>query len=170
MRVVVGRVVRPHGIRGEVVVQPRTDRPELRFRPGQVLSTSTGRELALTASRPHSGRLLLTFDTVADRTAAEALRQTDLWVEVAENEQGEPDAYYDAQLVGLEARDVTGVIGTVTAVEHGSAQDLLVLQVREPDRVVRVPFVAALVPRVDVEAGWLEVSLPPGLVDLDQGP
>jgi 16S rRNA processing protein RimM len=169
VRVVVGRVVRPHGIRGELVVQPSTDRPALRFRPGQVLGTASGRELVVTGSRPHAGRLLLTVAAIGDRTAAEQLRQTDLWVEVDEHEPAEQDAYYDAQLVGLEVRDDTGVIGTVRAVEHGPAQDLLVVHLAGPDRDVRVPFVSALVPRVDLVGGWLEVSMPPGLADLDEG-
>jgi 16S rRNA processing protein RimM len=165
VRLVVGRVVRPHGIRGEVVVDPATDRPAERFRPGAVLAAPSG-PLTVREARPHSGRWLLSVEGVVDRTGAEALRGAELAVDVADDDSGaEPDAWYDAQLVGLAVHDETGVIGSVAAVEHGRAQDLLVLDLDARGRV-RLPFVAALVPEVDAAGGWLRVALPPGLLDL----
>jgi 16S rRNA processing protein RimM len=165
VRLVVGRVVRPHGIRGEVVVDSATDRPAQRFRAGAVLQSPEG-ELTVLAARPHSGRWLLSIDAVVDRTSAERLRGAELAVDVVDLEaDAEPDAWYDAQLVGLAVRDESGAIGSVAAVEHGPGQDLLVIDLTGCGRV-RLPFVAALVPQVDVAAGWVQVVLPPGLVDL----
>lgn len=182
MRLVVARVGRPHGIRGEVTVEVRTDSPEQRFVPGAVLEvTAPGRSAArgrlpaaaagprppvrvtVSGARDHNGILLLSFAEVADRDAAEALRGALLESEVADAPQ-EPDAWYDHQLVGLrvEAPDGT-LLGTVRAVEHGPAQDLLV--VRRTDGAERlVPFVTAIVPAVDVEAGRLVVVDPGGLI------
>lgn len=169
MLLVVGRVVRPHGIRGEVVVEPTTDRPDDRFRAGQVLQAANG-SVTVVAARPHSGRLLVTLRGVPDRTAAEMLRGAELSVDVPDDDsQDEADAWYDAQLVGLAVHDESGAIGTVTGVEHGPGQDLLVLDLAQAAAPVRVPFVAALVPLVDVASGRLQVALPPGLVDVAEG-
>ncbi len=169
MRLVVGQVVRAHGIRGEVVVRPSTDRPALRFVPGATLDASDGTTLTVRTVRPHGGRLLVALAGVSDRSAAERLARLTLTVDVPDDAPGEhPDEYYDAQLVGLQARAADGsLVGTVTAVEHGPAQDLLVLDpVDRPGSRLRVPFVAALVPQVALADGWLQVDLPPGLADL----
>ncbi len=170
MRLVVARVGRAHGIRGEVTVEVRTDVPGERFVPGVQLHV-TGEhglagvdELTLATVRDHNGTLLLTFDEVLDRTAAEALRGAVLEADVPD-EVDEPDAWYDHQLVGLRVLDPAGAaLGEVVAVEHPPAQDLLV--VRRPDGERRlVPFVTAMVPTVDVPGGTLVVDAPPGLLD-----
>jgi 16S rRNA processing protein RimM len=166
VHLVVGQVVRAHGIRGEVVVHPSSDQPEARFAPGAVLDSTVG-PLTVTAVRPHGGRLLVRFAGVTDRTGAERLRRARLSVRVPDDAVAPgPEEFYDAQLVGLVALDLDGSpVGTVVSVEHGAAQDLLVVR-REDGRAVRVPFVAALVPTVDLPAGRVLLDLPPGLVDL----
>jgi 16S rRNA processing protein RimM len=170
VRLVVARVGRAHGIRGEVTVEVRTDVPQERFVPGVRLHLSGRHGLAgvdaltLDSVRDHNGTLLLAFDEVGDRTAAEALRGALLEADVPD-EPGEDDAWYDHQLVGLRVVDPAGEpLGEVVAVEHPPAQDLLV--VRRPgggDRLV--PFVGAIVPTVDVAAGVVVVDAPPGLLD-----
>ena len=123
-----------------------------------------GDVLTVASVRDHNGTLLLTFDGVADRSAAERLRNAVLEADVPDD-TGEADAWYDHQLVGLRVLDPAGAeLGEVVAVEHPPAQDLLV--VRRPDGARRfVPFVAALVPAVDVAAGHVVVDAPPGLLD-----
>jgi 16S rRNA processing protein RimM len=168
---VVGRIVRPHGLKGEVAVEPRTDEPDRRFAVGALLGTQRNRpgtrdggSLTVRAMRWHSGRLLVTFGEIADRTAAEEARGTVLVVPVDPDESPEdPDEFYDHQLVGLAAEDLDGrPLGEVTAVLHG-AQDLL--QIRAVDgRDALVPFVVALVPEVDVAAGRVVVADRPGLI------
>jgi 16S rRNA processing protein RimM len=180
--VVVGRIGKAHGVRGEVSVEPRTDEPERRFADGSVLlvrspggrsGSATGgpppsgrpTRLCVSGTRRHQSRLLVTFDGVADRTAAEALRGLLLVAEVDADERPEdPEEFYDHQLVGLEVRTVDAVpVGTVAEVVHGPGQDLLSLRAAD-GREVLVPFVAALVPEVDVAAGHVVVVDQPGLL------
>jgi 16S rRNA processing protein RimM len=167
MQVVVGRVGRAHGIRGEVVVEVRTDDPDRRFADGAVLLTEPASAGPLTVeyARDHSGRLLVAFAEVPDRTSAESLRGTMLVADVDPDEEpGDPDEFYDHQLVGLRARTVAGEeVGEVVEVLHGGAQDLLV--VRRDGSDTLVPFVAAIVPEVDVAAGVVVLDPPPGLLD-----
>lgn len=171
---VVARIGRPHALRGEVTVQLHTDDPESRLVPGTVFDTraepgsGVPRQLTLATTRVHRGIWLLGFEEIPDRTGAESLRGTRL-VMAAEDVEDEEDSegWYEADLVGLTARTPDGSdIGEVVALELGAAQDRLVL--RRPDgRQVLVPFVEAIVPEVDPEAGRLVVDAPPGLLDLD---
>jgi 16S rRNA processing protein RimM len=171
MQLVVGRVGRPHGVRGELTVQVRTDDPDLRFAAGSVLATDPAARgpLTISSSRWHSGRLLVTFAGCGDRDSAEDLRGTLLVMDSAEvAPTSDPDEFHDYQLIGLEVLTVTGEpVGTVTDVLH-QGQDMLVVQppsgpAGDP---ILVPFVAALVPEVDVGAGRLVIDPPPGLLDL----
>lgn len=167
MQVVVGRVGRAHGIRGDVAVDVRTDEPDRRFAPGARLPTdpATAGPLTVESVRWHSGRLLVTFAGVVDRTTAEALRGTLLLAEVDPGERPEdPDEFYDHQLVGLSVVTVAGrAVGQVAEVLHLPGQDLLAVR-DEEDREQLVPFVAALVPEVDLDAGRILLDPPPGLL------
>jgi 16S rRNA processing protein RimM len=172
IEVVIARIGKPHGIRGEVTLDVRTDEPERRFAPGTTLRAEAPagadrRPSSLTVARArwHQTTLLVTFEELADRTAAEAARGTVLYATIAHDETPEdPEEYYDHQLIGLDVVDVDGSpLGTVKALVHGSAQDLLT--VRTPDgRDTLVPFVTALVPEVDLAAGRIVVADRPGLV------
>lgn len=168
MQVVVGRIGRPHGVRGDVNVESRTDEPDRRFATGTILATDNVgfSHLTVASYRWHSGRLLLQFDGVADRTSVEALRGVLLSVDIDPAEiPDDPDEFYDHQLVGLTVVDLAGIaVGTVAEVVHG-AQDLLVVERVDAGQVL-VPFVGALVPKVDVAAGRVVVDLPAGLLDL----
>ncbi|MFL6076680.1 MAG: ribosome maturation factor RimM [Mycobacteriales bacterium] len=169
MRLVVGRIGRPHGIHGAVTVEVRTDSPELRFAPGSVLVTDPGERGPLTveSARPQPGRLVLSFAGVADRAAAEALRGTLLVIDSAELEpSADPDEYHDSELIGLAVRTTAGApVGTLTDVVHGPAGDLLVVTTADGGEAL-VPFVRELVPEVDVAGGVVLVDPPEGLLDL----
>ncbi|HXV94766.1 MAG TPA: ribosome maturation factor RimM [Pseudonocardia sp.] len=166
----VGVVVRPHGLRGELVVDVRTDSPEERFAPGAVLAArrpgSTGR-LTVESARPHSGRLLVRFAEAADRTAVEDLRGTRLFVQAADLRPTEdPDEFHVHQIEGLRAELEDGtVVGTVREVVHGPAGELLVLA-RPGLTDALVPFVSAIVPTVDLDGGRIVLTPPEGLLDL----
>jgi 16S rRNA processing protein RimM len=170
--VVVGRIGKPHGLRGEVTVDVRTDEPERRFARGNTLraepppgSASSLRSVTVAATRRHQSLLLVTFEELTDRTAAEAARGIVLHATIPAGESpDDPDEYYDHQLVGLAAYDVDGTaLGTVAGLVHGGAQDLL--RVDTPDgREALVPFVKALVPDVDVAGGRVVIADRPGLV------
>ena len=172
IEVVVGRVGKPHGVRGEVTVEVRTDEPERRFAAGTTLraqppsgSASPLREMTVRSIRWHQSTLLVVFEELADRNQAEAARGILLHADVpADARPEDPDEYYDHQLIGLAAYDVAGTaLGEVSGLVHGGAQDLLTI--RTPDgRDALVPFVTALVPEVDLEARRVVIADRPGLV------
>ncbi len=167
--VVVGRVGRAHGLRGDVGVELFTDEPERRFAIGAEVFLADRRALTVADARWHSGRLLVAFADQVDRTAAEALRGEYLYVPVRGDDTptGE-DEYYDRQLEGLQVVDGAGFgLGAVRAVIHLPGQDLLA--VTRPDAPeVLVPFVSAIVSRVDLVAGIVTIDAPPGLFDPDE--
>ncbi|AGP31031.1 ribosome maturation factor RimM [Corynebacterium terpenotabidum] len=197
----IGRVIKPHGVRGELVVDATTDDPESRFAGGSVLTgrqggrgdrgTSGGRELSLTVKsvRPHQGRLLVTVEEIADRTAAESLRGMRFFAPPVFDE--DDDGYYDHELEGLRVLDCGPVdeatanarayegaepepvdIGEVTGVTHGPAGTLLEVTVdADADlptagSTILIPFRHAIVPIVDLDNGALVVTPPEGLLDL----
>ncbi|HSV40058.1 MAG TPA: ribosome maturation factor RimM [Nocardioidaceae bacterium] len=167
--VVVGRIGKAHGIKGEVSVEPRTDEPERRFVVGAVLDAtrpngSDRQKLTIKSLRWHQDRLLIVFAEIPDRNAAEAARNLVLSVTVDPTELPEdPEEFYDHQLVGLAAYTTDGAsVGVVSEVIHAGGQDLL--SIKTGDGEVLVPFVAALVPVVDVAAGRLEIQDRPGLL------
>ena len=195
MQLVVGRISRPHGVRGEVSVEVRTDEPERRFAVGSVLATDPAEAGPLTVGsvRWHTGRLLIDFAGITDRNQAEGLRGAWLTLDSAQaGSSDDPDEFHDHELIGLAVVTVSGEpVGRVTDVRH-FGQDLLVIQpagraeaapatagpatagpagpVRpgqavQPDGLL-VPFVAAIVPEVDVAAGRLVIDPPPGLLEL----
>ncbi|GAB3489432.1 ribosome maturation factor RimM [Nocardiopsis coralliicola] len=170
MRLVVGRIGRAHGIRGDVAVEVRTDDPDARFAAGAVLQTdpAAAGPLTVRTARRHSGRLVVRFTGVSGRDAAEALRGTLLLVDSADiGPTGDPDEFHDHELIGLEAATAAGdSVGTVSDVLH-NAQDVLVIDTGE--REVLVPFVRAIVPDVDVAAGRITLDPPPGLLGLGAG-
>lgn len=172
----VARIGKPHGLRGEVTVQTHTDDPERRYVPGTVFATEaapgTGvpRELTLASARKHREVWLLGFEEIPDRTGAESLRDTRLLLDLdaVEEPDDEDDGWYEHDLVGLAVHDPSGsVLGEVTGLVIGAAQDLL--EVRLTDgREALVPFVEAIVTEVDPEAGHVVVDAPAGLFDLDE--
>lgn len=165
VEVVVGRVGRAHGIRGDVAIELATDEPERRFTKGATLRLDNETEVEVASVRWHGSRLLLSFVGYPDRTAVEALRGRELWTSVPADERpSEPEEYFDRHLVGLEVRDASGArVGVVTEVSHMPAQDLLVIDVDGEERLV--PFVSALVPTVDVAGGFLQLADVEGLIE-----
>jgi 16S rRNA processing protein RimM len=175
MRVIVGRIGRPHGIRGEVVIGVRTDEPDLRFAVGATLDASrspgdesaAGEQLTVDSARWHSGQLLVAFAGITDRTAAAEL--TGSWLSVDSSQLPEipdPDEFRDHELIGLSVRTSAGdPVGVVTDVLH-HGQDLLVVRRADGEHGESlVPFVKAIVPEVDVNAGVVIIDPPPGLLD-----
>ncbi len=190
MQIAVGQIVRAHGIRGEVIVAVRTDEPDVRFAPGSVLGAEPPDRgpLTVAAARWHSGRLIVAFAGIGDRTAAEGLRGTLLILDSAQIPPvTDPDEFYDHELIGLGVVTAAGErVGVVADVLH-HGQDLLVIRrdgapgalgraaIRGPAGPAGpsagealVPFVGAIVTDVDVAAGRLVIDPPPGLLDPDE--
>jgi 16S rRNA processing protein RimM len=172
--VFVGRVGKPHGVRGEVSVELRTDEPERRFAVGNALLVRRPGAgpapaydvLTVESTRWHQDRLLVRFEELGDRTAAEGARGLVLATTVTPEERPEdPEEFYDHQLVGLAVVTTDGrEVGTVAEVLHSGAQDLLVVD-RDGRDAAMVPFVSALVPDVDLDGGRLVVADRPGLLE-----
>ena len=170
MDLVVGRVVRAHGVNGEVVVDIRTDDPQTPVRAGTTLrgkaKDGSERRFIVDSAREHAGRLLVRLDGVADRAAADALRGTLFVVDSADLPPiEEPDEYYDHQLEGLQVQTSAGApVGTVAEVLHTAAGELL--SVRAEEREVLVPFVSAIVTSVSLAEQIIVIDPPEGLLEL----
>lgn len=184
-RVQIGRVIKPHGVRGEVVVDATTDDPAGRFAVGTVLEgRQAGRTLSLTVKtvRPHQGRLLVTFAEIPGRNEADSLRGLRFFADPVVDD--EEDAYYDHELVGLRVLNVGAVsaeeatarayegaqpepedIGEVVSVIRGPAHRLLEISL-DAGGETAVPFVHAIVPIVDLDNEAIVITPPEGLLEL----
>jgi 16S rRNA processing protein RimM len=152
-------------VHGENFVEPWTDDPGDRFAAGSVLQSEVG-PLTVAAMSDSGGRLVVRFDGVEDRDAAEALRGVQLLIAAASRPQlADPDDFYDTDLVGLAAQTVTGAkLGPVRDVLHAGGADYLVVDVAGQERLV--PFVRAIVTAVDITAGVVVIDPPDGLFEL----
>ena len=170
MQVTVGRIGRPHGIRGDVVVGVRTDEPERRFAAGSRLDTDRADigTLTVAATRWQSGELIVRFSGIRDRDAAAELRGT--WLSVDSGTLAppdDPDEFRDHELIGLSVSTADGtVVGVVTDVLH-PGQDLLAVRPAGGSREILVPFVKAIVTDVNVAAGLIVIDPPDGLLNPD---
>ncbi|ANE81258.1 ribosome maturation factor RimM [Mycobacterium adipatum] len=172
MDLVVGRVVKAHGISGEVVVDVRTDDPDARFTPGARLRGfkrgGAQREFVIDSVREHGSRLLVRLAGIGDRNAADDVRGTVFLVSTDELPPIEdPDEFYDHQLVGLRVHTVDGTaVGTVTEVLHTAAGELLSVKTPEGAELL-VPFVSAIVTAVSLAEGTVEIDPPDGLLNIE---
>ncbi len=165
----VGRLVKPHGLKGALKLELYTDAPERRFVTGaeftlQVPEASPwhGKTVVVREYRVMNGNPVVFFQDVDDRTAAESLVRAILWLD-HEGDDAEDNAWFDHQLVGLDVVRDDAVIGRVVRVDHLPAQDLLIVKAGENE--VMVPFVQAIVPTVDLAAGRVIVTPPAGLFE-----
>lgn len=173
--VLVARIGKPHALRGEVTVQVHTDDPAGRFVPGARFRTEPASRgpLTLRAARMHGTIQLLAFEEAPDRTAAEALRGTRLFVEADAATTDDPDApeegWYPEDLEGLAVRSVDGTpVGTVETLHLRPAQDLLEVSLAGGGQAL-VPFVDQIVIEVDPAGAGVVLDPPPGLLDLGTG-
>jgi 16S rRNA processing protein RimM len=165
----VGRLVKAHGLKGALKLELYTDNPAGRFVPGasftvQVPEASPwhGKDIVVREYRVMNGNPVVFFEGVDDRDGAESLVKAILWID-QDVDEAEDDAWFDHQLVGLDVVRGDTTVGRVVRVEHFPAQDLLI--VKTEDREVMVPFVAAIVPTVDVPGGRVVVTPPAGLFE-----
>ena len=165
MQVVVGRLGRPHGVKGEINVEVLTDKPEKRFSPqAKLLIQDSQKFLTIKSVRASQKQLLVSFEEIRDRTQAEEYKGLYLTLELDDSEiPVTGNEFYDQQLIGLKAYDKKQIIlGEVTGVIHGSAQDLLVIKTPE-NKEVLVPFVDEIVPEVNIAEKILLITPPDGL-------
>lgn len=173
MDLVVGRIIKAHGVTGEVAVDVRTDDPEGRFAPGVTLRGrarrgGSERDYVIESVRAHGGRLLMRLEGVADRDSADGLRGTLFVVDSSDLPPIEDaDEFYDHQLEGMAVATVDGrQLGTVSEVLHTAAGELLAVRGAEGTEVL-IPFVSAIVTSVSLADQAIEVDPPDGLLELD---
>ncbi len=166
--VIVARIGRPQGVRGEVTVEVRTDSPEERFAAGSSLVTDPPERgpVRIAAARQQGSAWVLAIEGIEDRPSAEALRNTLLLLPADQRPRlDQVDEFYYDQLIGLRAEGPAGTeLGEVIRISH-LASDTLVIR-RPGGREVLVPFVSAIVTEVDLAAGKLVIDPPPGLLEL----
>jgi 16S rRNA processing protein RimM len=163
--VTVGRLGRPHGLDGELVLHPDTDNPQ-RFVAGARLTAACQppRTLTVSDARPHRGAMLVRFVGVVTRTAAEELASVELTIDESELRSLDAGEFWPEDLVGLEAHDGDGhMVGRVVDVIVGGSQDRLVIE--RGDERFEVPFVEPLVPEVDLASGTVVIASLPGLLE-----
>ncbi len=166
-----GRLTKAHGLKGAIKIELYTDDPERRFVPGAVFSLQVpeespwhGKSLELIELKWFNSHPVAFFKDILDRTAAEGLIKAILLIEHDPSEAPEEeDAWYDHQLIGLTVLRDGVKVGTVVRLDHFPAQDLLHVDTGDGD--VMVPFVKAIVPSVDIAAGTITVTPPPGLFE-----
>ena len=159
---VVGRIGRPHGTAGEVLLRPDSDFPQ-RFTPSALFNTDHPDfpTLVLRAVRPGSKGLIVAFAGVVTRQAAARLTGCELWISPRRRRPLAPGEFWPDSLEGLAVRVGAEEIGRVTGVEEGRQHRLVVT--RQDGAVGEVPFVEELIPEVDLEGGWLRMTEFPGL-------
>lgn len=167
----VGRIVRPHGVRGDVMVLVESDvegrfarGARFRAQPPAGLTAAIPATLTVETARPHKGGLAVHFVGVDDRDRAEALRGVTLMVPREAVPPAPENTWYFWELVGCRVVDAeAGEIGTVAdVIEDGGG---FLLDVVSGDRHLPVPFVEAICRQVDIAAGRIDVDLPPGLLE-----
>lgn len=168
MQLQVARIGKPHGIRGEVTVQVLTDAPGDRFVPGTefVVEPAKAGPLTIRSARWNKDILLLGFEEISTRNQAEEIRGAKLFIETEELEEDDDEGWYEHELVGLEARVGSQTVGKVTALNTMPVQDLLVIEDAQGAEIL-VPFVEEIVPEVNLEDGYVVLTPPPGLFELN---
>jgi len=167
----VGRLLKAHGLKGAIKLELYTDDPALRFVPGSVYTLQVpdespwaGKTVTLKELKWYNDQAVVFIEGIDDRDAAESLVKAILWVDEAQDSRPvEEDAWYDYQLIGLTVRRNGHAVGTITRVDHFPAQDLLIIDTGDTE--VLVPFVKAIVTRVDIEAGTMDIDPPIGLFE-----
>lgn len=165
MLLIVGRIGRVHGVRGEVTVEVRTDSPEDRFQVGTSIATDPSKfgPLTITGQRWHNGILLLTFDGVSDRGAAEKIKNVLLMADV-DIAESDADEFHVQLLIGSTIELIDGtVLGTIDDVLTTKGQNLLSFM--RGGKQVLIPFVKAIVPTVDIASRKVVITPPEGLLD-----
>jgi 16S rRNA processing protein RimM len=169
----VGRLVKAHGLKGAIKLELYTDSPDQRFKSGQVLELQVpetsewfGKTVKVSELRFYNQSPVLFLEGIENRSQAETLIKAILLIEIELDKlPEEPEAWYDHQLLGLEALVENTVVGKVIRVDHLPAQDLLAIETTTGE--VLVPFVKQIVPTVDISKGQIILDPPAGLFELN---
>lgn len=166
----VGYIVKPHGVRGEVGVKSLTEHPGRRFRAGSKLlagsDTASLRPCEVESARPFRQGYLVRFSGVTDRDTAESLRGLELYIPASEVSAAGEDEYYHHDLIGMAVEDERGrMLGKVGAVIEVAPYGMLEVE-KEDGGSFLLPLVDEMVSEVDTDAEKIRVVLPEGLMEL----
>jgi 16S rRNA processing protein RimM len=169
---IVGRIRRPHGIRGECVIAVDTDRPDAVLRNGRVLTlgnpvgAESGQEVTIERIRETPSGAIVRFTGFDSREAAEEVRGATLLIAASEAQPAGADEVHYRDLVGMTAFDQGLEIGTVDDILELATGEMLVIRSSDGEKEILVPFVRQMVRDIDVESKRLGLDLPPGLLEL----
>ena len=168
--VLVGRIARTHGLRGDVIVDPETDFLEERFAPGASLLMRQPdgglRTLRIVAARFQKGRPIVAFEGMTSIEQAEALGRTELWIEGATRAALPPGEFYHDALIGCRVETTRGeVVGTVSRIDGSRGAAILVIP--RGGTEVLVPLAEAICPVIDPAARRIVIDPPEGLLELN---
>jgi len=168
--VLVGRVVRVHGLRGQVVVNPETDFPESRFQPGAVVyrvRAGAAEPMRVTSLRLHRGRPIVGFEGIESIEQAEPLAGLELRVPMASLEPLPANTFYVHDLVGCRVETRSGqMVGSVARVEGAGGASLLAVETGDGE--VLVPLVADICVAIDIARKWIAIEPPEGLIEVNR--
>ncbi len=160
-RVLLGRIVGAHGIRGEVAIESYTAEPTDIAAYGPLETEDGSRRLDVRIVRVASKGPIARIGGIGDRTGAEALKGLKLYVDRNRLPAVEGDEFYHADLIGLHAENPSGtIIGTVVAIQNYGAGDLLEVQLLDTKKTELIPFKEPFVPKVDIDAGRVVIDMP----------
>ena len=167
-RILLGHISGAQGIKGEVVVHSHTAAPEDIAAYGPLSDAAGKRTFALRVLRVSKRGVVCRIAGVTDRTQAEVLRGTELYIERSKLPEPEEEAFYHADLIGLTAVDAqAATIGTVTAVHNFGADDLIEIQIAGSSATELLPFTKACVPTIDIAGGLIVIVPPVDVADED---
>lgn len=167
-KILLGRITGPQGLKGEVVVHSYAADPADIAAYGPLTDAEGVRSYSLSVVRVTDKGVIVRVDGIADRTAAEMLRGTELWVERSRLPAEDEGEYYHADLIGLAAVAPDGKrIGEVVAVENFGAGDLLEIRLEGTTKTDFIPFTNACVPEVDIAGRRVVVVFPETTGDAD---
>jgi 16S rRNA processing protein RimM len=170
-RILLGRIVAAHGIRGDVVIESYTGVPADIAAYGPLATEGGGKPLTITVVRATPKGVIARVSGVADRNGAEALRGTALYAARDQLPPAQEGEYYHADLVGLRAEDESGAtIGSVVAMQNYGAGDLLEVRLEGERATELIPFTDTFVPIVDIAAGRVVVVMPASDADDEEEP
>lgn len=165
-RICLGKITDAHGIRGEIRVRAYTEAPEDIGAYGPLEDEAGNRRFSLSKVRLVKGGVIARLDGIKDRTQAEALKGTELYVDRAKLPEQEDGVWYHTDLIGLAVLDMEGTaLGEVVSVQNYGAGDLLEIRPADRGSTLFVPFTEDVVPVVDVAGGSLSINPPEGLLE-----
>jgi 16S rRNA processing protein RimM len=161
-RILVGRIGAAHGLKGEVKLLSFTEEPKAIARYGPFEVEGGSRRLTITGIRQSKSSLIAKFEGIGERSEAERLKGLELYVPRDRLPALEKDAYYHADLIGLEVAAGGKSLGRVAEVWNFGAGDLLEIKTEGQSNTLFVPFAGA---KVDLDRGMVEVELPEGYLE-----